>query len=180
MNQEMMGLYKENGVNPASGCVPMLLTMPVLFGFYAMLAVAIELRGAPFFGWIHDLAKMDPLFITPILMGASMFVQQRMTPTTADPAQQKIFMFMPIIFTVIFPWARDGLRNLDVLVLDCVRLKPHSTHLHLDEALGIIEDLKPKRAYLTHLNHDILHERDSNLLPANVYFAHDGLVVESV
>ncbi len=109
MNTETMALYKQKGVNPASGCVPMLLTMPVLFGFYAMLAVAIELRGAPFFGWIHDLARMDPLFITPVLMGASMFVQQRMTPTTADPAQQKIFMFMPIIFTVMFLWAPAGL-----------------------------------------------------------------------
>ncbi|MEO6223873.1 MAG: membrane protein insertase YidC, partial [Vicinamibacterales bacterium] len=109
MNTETMALYKQKGVNPASGCVPMLLTMPVLFGFYAMLAVAIELRGAPFFGWIHDLARMDPLFITPVLMGGTMFVQQRMTPTTADPAQQKIFMFMPIIFTVMFLWAPAGL-----------------------------------------------------------------------
>ena len=109
MNTETMALYKQKGVNPASGCVPMLLTMPVLFGFYAMLSVAIELRGAPFFGWITDLAKMDPLFITPILMGGSMFVQQKMTPSTADPAQQKIFMFMPIIFTVMFLWAPSGL-----------------------------------------------------------------------
>jgi YidC/Oxa1 family membrane protein insertase len=109
MNPEMMALYKERGVNPASGCVPMLLTMPVLFGFYSMLAVAIELRGAPFFGWIHDLSKMDPLFITPLLMGVSMFVQQRMTPSTADPAQQKIFMFMPVMFTVMFLWAPAGL-----------------------------------------------------------------------
>ncbi len=109
MNTETMALYKQKGVNPASGCVPMLLTMPVLFGFYSMLAVAIELRGAPFFGWIHDLAKMDPLFITPLLMGASMFVQQRMTPSTADPSQQKIFMFMPIIFTGMFLWAPSGL-----------------------------------------------------------------------
>ncbi|HUR21318.1 MAG TPA: membrane protein insertase YidC, partial [Vicinamibacterales bacterium] len=109
MNSETMALYKQKGVNPASGCVPMLLTMPVLFGFYAMLSVAIELRGAPFFGWIQDLAKMDPLFITPVLMGATMFVQQRMTPSTADPAQQKIFMFMPIIFTVMFLWAPAGL-----------------------------------------------------------------------
>jgi phosphoribosyl 1,2-cyclic phosphate phosphodiesterase len=73
----------------------------------------------------------------------------------------------------------DRLRGLDVLVLDCVRLKPHSTHLHLDGALEIIEDLAPKRAYLTHLNHDILHERDTKLLPDNVEFAYDQLVVES-
>ncbi len=72
----------------------------------------------------------------------------------------------------------DGLRDLDVLVLDCVRLKPHSTHLCLGEALAYIEDLKPKRAFLTHLNHDIMHERDSKLLPDNVRFGYDELVVE--
>lgn len=71
----------------------------------------------------------------------------------------------------------DGLRDLDVLVLDCVRFTPHSTHLCFEEALAYIEDLKPKRAYLTHLNHDIMHERDTELLPDNVWFAHDGLIV---
>lgn len=77
------------------------------------------------------------------------------------------------------PESMDGLRGLDVLVLDCVRIKPHSTHLCLEEALDIIADLKPRRAYLTHLNHDILHERDSKLLPANVHLAYDELVVDS-
>ena len=72
----------------------------------------------------------------------------------------------------------DALRNLDVLVLDCVRIKPHSTHLCLEEALAYIEDLKPKKAYLTHMNHDFLHERDSKRLPDNVEFAFDELVVE--
>ncbi|MGD9564000.1 MAG: MBL fold metallo-hydrolase [Pyrinomonadaceae bacterium] len=76
------------------------------------------------------------------------------------------------------PDSMDGLRDLDLLVLDCVRIKPHSTHLHLEEALNILADLKPKRAYLTHLNHDILYERDKGLLPANVQFAWDGLRVE--
>ena len=72
-----------------------------------------------------------------------------------------------------------GLQGLDVLVLDCVRIKPHSTHLGLNEALEYIERIKPKRAFLTHLNHDILHERDSALLPDNVQFAYDGLILES-
>jgi phosphoribosyl 1,2-cyclic phosphate phosphodiesterase len=72
----------------------------------------------------------------------------------------------------------EALRDLDVLVLDCVRIKPHSTHLCLEEALAIIEDLRPNRAFLTHLNHDILHERDSALLPENVQFGYDQLVVE--
>jgi YidC/Oxa1 family membrane protein insertase len=109
MNVELMNLYRERGVNPASGCVPMLLTLPVLFAFYAMLSVAIELRGAPFVGWIHDLSAHDPLYITPILMGATMFVQQRMTPSTADPVQQKMMMFMPLVFTSMFLFAPSGL-----------------------------------------------------------------------
>ena len=77
------------------------------------------------------------------------------------------------------PVSMDALRDLDVLVLDCVRIRPHSTHLCLEEALAIIEDLAPTRAYLTHLNHDILHARDSKLLPDNVEFAYDELVIES-
>jgi YidC/Oxa1 family membrane protein insertase len=109
MNKEMMQLYKERGVNPASGCVPMLLTLPVLFSFYAMLSVAIELRGAPFIGWIKDLSVYDPLFITPVLMGATQFVQTRMTPSTADPMQQRIMMFMPLMFMFMFIWAPSGL-----------------------------------------------------------------------
>ena len=109
MNVELMNLYRERGVNPASGCVPMLLTLPVLFAFYAMLSVAIELRGAPFIGWIHDLSAHDPLFITPVLMGVTMMIQQRMTPSTADPVQQKMMMVMPVVMTTMFLWAASGL-----------------------------------------------------------------------
>ena len=87
----------------------MLLMMLVLFSFYAMLSVAIELRGAPFGGWIHDLSHMDPLYITPLLMGATMFVQQKMTPSVADPMQAKIMMFMPLMFTGMLMWAPSGL-----------------------------------------------------------------------
>ena len=109
MNQELMALYKERGVNPASGCVPMLLTLPVLFAFYALLSVAIELRGAPFIGQIHDLSAHDPWFIWPILMGITMFIQQRMTPSTADPVQQKVMLIMPLMMTGMFLWAASGL-----------------------------------------------------------------------
>ena len=109
MNQELMALYKERGVNPASGCVPMLLTLPVLFAFYSMLSVAIELRGAPFVGQIHDLSAHDPWFIWPVLMGITMFVQQRMTPSTADPVQQKVMLMMPVMMTGMFLWAASGL-----------------------------------------------------------------------
>ncbi|MCL4811797.1 MAG: membrane protein insertase YidC [Vicinamibacteraceae bacterium] len=109
MNVEMMNLYREKGVNPASGCLPMLLTFPVLFAFYSLLSQAIEIRNAPFVGWIHDLSTFDPYYVTPLLMGASMVIQQRMTPSTADPVQQKVFMFMPILFTFMFLWAPSGL-----------------------------------------------------------------------
>ena len=109
MNTELMNLYRERGVNPASGCVPMLLTMPVLFAFYAMLSVAIELRGAPFIGWIKDLSTYDPWFITPILMGITQFIQTKMAPATGDPTQQKMMLFMPLIFMTMFIWAPSGL-----------------------------------------------------------------------
>jgi YidC/Oxa1 family membrane protein insertase len=109
MNVELMNLYRERGVNPASGCVPMLLTMPVLFAFYSMLSVAIELRGAPFIWWIKDLSVHDPLFITPVLMGATQFVQTKMSPATGDPTQQKMMLFMPLIFMTMFIWAPSGL-----------------------------------------------------------------------
>jgi YidC/Oxa1 family membrane protein insertase len=109
MNAEMMNLYREKGVNPASGCLPMLLTMPVLFGFYEMLGQAIEVRGAPWVLWIHDLSRHDPYYVLPVLMGLTMFWQQKMTPSTVDPAQQKMMLIMPVVFTVFFLWAPSGL-----------------------------------------------------------------------
>jgi len=109
MNTELMNLYREKGVNPASGCFPMLLTMPVLLAFYALLSVAIELRGAPFAFWIHDLSTNDPLYVTPILMGASQFWQTKMQPMAGDPAQQRMMMFMPLMFMVFFLWMPSGL-----------------------------------------------------------------------
>jgi YidC/Oxa1 family membrane protein insertase len=109
MNQEMMALYKERGVNPASGCVPMLLTFPFIFAFYALLSTAIELRGAPWFGWIHDLSAHDPYFVTPILMGISQIWQQRLAPAAGmDPVQQKMTMLMPVFFTFLFLWYPAG------------------------------------------------------------------------
>ena len=110
MNQEMMALYKERGVNPAGGCIPILLTFPLIFAFYALLSTAIELRGAPFIGWIHDLSAHDPYYVTPVLMGVSQLWQQWMMPSAGvDPAQQKMMMFMPIMFTFMFLWAPSGL-----------------------------------------------------------------------
>ena len=109
MNQEIMALYRERGVNPASGCLPMLLTMPILFAFYRLLSAAIELRGAPFMLWIEDLSMADPYYVTPIVMGASMVLQQKMQPSQADPMQQKIMMIMPVVFTFMFLGLPSGL-----------------------------------------------------------------------
>jgi YidC/Oxa1 family membrane protein insertase len=102
LNKELMELYKKHRVNPLGGCLPMLVQIPVFFALYKVLLDAIALRHAPFLLWITDLSAKDPYYITPLLMGASMFVQQKMTPSMADPIQAKIFMFMPIVFTFLF------------------------------------------------------------------------------
>jgi YidC/Oxa1 family membrane protein insertase len=103
MNQELMALYKERGVNPASGCIPILLTLPVFLAFYAMLQTAIELRGAPFIGWIHDLSLADPYYVLPVLVGVAQFATTWMTPATGvDPTQQKIMLFMPLLLMFMF------------------------------------------------------------------------------
>lgn len=110
MNKEVMALYKTYGVNPASGCVPILIQLPVFFGLYQALLTSIELRHAPFIMylpfthklWLADLSAKDPYYITPIIMGLTMFLQQRMSPPATDPTQQKIMLFLPLIFTVLF------------------------------------------------------------------------------
>jgi len=102
LNKEMMALYKTHSVNPLGGCLPMLVQIPVFFALYKVLLSSIALRHADFAFWLTDLSAKDPYYITPLLMGASMFVQQKMTPTTADPMQAKIFMMMPVIFTFMF------------------------------------------------------------------------------
>ncbi len=100
--KEMMDLYRTYKVNPFGGCLPIVVQIPVFFGLYRGLMVAIELRHAPFFWWIQDLAAKDPYYVTPILMGVTMFLQQKMSPTTGDAMQAKMMLFMPIIFTFMF------------------------------------------------------------------------------
>ncbi|MCI5221963.1 MAG: membrane protein insertase YidC [Candidatus Electrothrix sp. AR4] len=121
MNKEMMALYKTYKVNPVGGCLPMIIQVPFFFALYRVLMAAIELRHAPFMLWINDLSAPDRLMIgfdipilhgipvLTILMGASMFLQQKMTPTTADPTQAKIMQFLPIIFTAMFINFASGL-----------------------------------------------------------------------
>jgi YidC/Oxa1 family membrane protein insertase len=112
MQEEMAALYSRHGMSMQTqmmvGCLPLLLTMPFLIAFYRVLTVSIELRGASFL-WIPDLSQKDPLFLTPVLMGISMFAMQKMTPTAMDPAQQKIMMIMPLMLMGMFLWAPAGL-----------------------------------------------------------------------
>jgi len=117
MNKELMQLYKTYKVNPAGGCLPMLVQLPVFFGLYQALLNAIELRHAPFIAhlpftsipWLADLSSKDPFYITPIIMGVTMFLQQKMSPAPGDPTQAKIMMFMPVIFTIFFLGFPSGL-----------------------------------------------------------------------
>jgi YidC/Oxa1 family membrane protein insertase len=102
MQKETMELYKKHKVNPVGGCLPMLLQVPVFFALYKILLIAIEIRNAPFILWIHDLSAKDPYYVFPVLMGLSMVIQQKMTPSGMDPKQAKIMMLMPVIFTFMF------------------------------------------------------------------------------
>ena len=117
LNKELMGLYKTYKVNPMGGCLPMVLQLPVFIALYNILGYSIELRHAPFIStlpftnivWLADLSAKDPLLITPLIMGATMFLQQKMTPSPGDPAQAKMMLFMPIIFTFMFLNFASGL-----------------------------------------------------------------------
>jgi YidC/Oxa1 family membrane protein insertase len=102
LSQETMALYKTHKVNPLGGCLPMVIQIPVFFGLYKALMYSIELRHAPFYWWIQDLSAKDPYYITPIIMGGTMFIQQTMTPPMGDPLQQKIMLLMPVFFTFLF------------------------------------------------------------------------------
>ncbi len=110
MSQEMMELYKKEKVNPLGGCLPIVFQMPIFISLYWALMESVELRHSPFFGWITDLSAQDPYYILPILMAVSMFLIQKMSPTTVtDPMQQKIMMFMPLMFAAFFLFFPSGL-----------------------------------------------------------------------
>lgn len=108
-SQEMMALYKREKINPLGGCLPILVQMPVFIALYWVLMESVELRHAPFILWIHDLSVMDPYFILPLLMGASMFIQQKLNPPPPDPLQAKVMQWMPVIFTGFFLFFPAGL-----------------------------------------------------------------------
>jgi len=109
LSQAMMDLYKREKVNPAAGCLPILIQMPFFLAFYWVLLESVEMRQAPFALWITDLSSRDPLFILPLIMGAAMFMQQRLNPAPADPVQAKIMQVMPVLFTAFFAFFPSGL-----------------------------------------------------------------------
>ncbi len=109
LNEEMMKLYKEHGINPAAGCLPILIQVPVFIAFYRLLVIAIELRRSPFILWIKDLSSRDPYYVLPVLMGITQYISQKMVPTSADPTQKRLALFMPIFMTIIFINFQSGL-----------------------------------------------------------------------
>ena len=151
LNQEMMALYKNEKVNPASGCLPIIVQIPVFFALYKVLFVSIEMRHAPFYGWIHDLSAPDPttlfnLFglipwtppsfipmigVWPVLMGLTMYLQQRLNPQPTDPIQAKVFMFLPFFLYLPageFPGRSGDLLGLEQPAVDCPTAAHHVAH----------------------------------------------------
>jgi YidC/Oxa1 family membrane protein insertase len=128
--QEQMALFRTHKVNPAGGCLPILVQLPVFIALYAVLQNSIELFHAPFFGWVRDLSSKDPFYVFPVLMGASMFVQQKMTPAVGmDPMQQKIMLLMPVIFSVVMFNLPSGL----------------TAYIFLSTLLGILQQVMMNR-----------------------------------
>jgi YidC/Oxa1 family membrane protein insertase len=109
LGRAMMELYKAEKINPASSCLPMLIQLPVFLAFYWVLLESVEMRQAPFFGWIQDLSVPDPYFILPLIMAGAMFLQYKLQPTPADPIQAKVFMILPIVISVTFAFFPAGL-----------------------------------------------------------------------
>ena len=109
LNQEMMALYKREKVNPLGGCLPVLVQIPVFIALYWVLLGTVEMRNAPWLGWITDLSVKDPYYVLPLIMGATMFIQTKLNPTPPDPIQAKVMLYMPMIFTVMFLWFPAGL-----------------------------------------------------------------------
>ncbi|HEX7199074.1 MAG TPA: membrane protein insertase YidC, partial [Dongiaceae bacterium] len=109
MNEEVMALYKAEGVNPVGGCLPLLVQMPILYAFYRLLSTSVELRHAPWMLWVHDLSAPDPHLILPLIMGATQFLQVKLAPQSGDPAQRRLFLLMPLFMLIFFLSAPSGL-----------------------------------------------------------------------
>jgi YidC/Oxa1 family membrane protein insertase len=109
LGRAMMELYQREKVNPVAGCLPIVIQIPVFIAFYWVLLESVEMRQAPFMGWIHDLSARDPLFILPAIMAVAMFTQYKLNPAPPDPVQAKVFMIMPLVMSVMFAFFPAGL-----------------------------------------------------------------------
>jgi YidC/Oxa1 family membrane protein insertase len=109
LGKAMMELYKREKINPVAGCLPIVIQIPVFIAFYWVLLESVEMRQAPFAFWIHDLSSRDPLFILPAIMAVAMFLQYKLNTTPPDPVQAKVFMFMPLVMSVMFAFFPAGL-----------------------------------------------------------------------
>jgi YidC/Oxa1 family membrane protein insertase len=109
LNQEMMDLYKKEKVNPLGGCLPILIQIPIFMALYWVLLGTVEMRNAPWLGWITDLSVKDPFYVLPLIMGATMFIQTKLNPEPPDPIQAKVMLFMPVMFTGMFLFFPAGL-----------------------------------------------------------------------
>ena len=109
LNQAMMEMYRKEKINPLGGCLPVVIQIPVFISLYWVLLSSVEMRGAPWVLWIHDLSVPDPYYILPVVMAVSMFVQTKLNPTPPDPIQAKVMMYMPIVFSIMFFFFPAGL-----------------------------------------------------------------------
>jgi YidC/Oxa1 family membrane protein insertase len=109
LNKAMMQLYKEEKINPFGGCLPILVQIPVFIALYWVLLESVEMRQTPFIFWLHDLSTKDPFYILPLLMGGTMFIQQKLNPAPMDPVQAKVMSILPVVFTVFFAFFPSGL-----------------------------------------------------------------------
>ncbi|HSQ34764.1 MAG TPA: membrane protein insertase YidC [Candidatus Binatia bacterium] len=149
MNMEIMALYKEEKVNPAGGCLPILLQLPILWGFFRLLSVCINVRHEPWILWITDLSKKDPYYVLPILMGVTQFIQQRMTPSGGDETQKKLMYIMPFVMTIMFASFPSGL-NLywffsNLLQIGQQKIINEKIHKEKKEEIREIKTLKRKK-----------------------------------
>jgi YidC/Oxa1 family membrane protein insertase len=149
MNMEIMALYKQEKVNPAGGCLPILLQLPILWGFFRLLSVCINVRHEPWILWITDLSKKDPYYVLPILMGVTQFIQQRMTPSGGDETQKKLMYIMPFVMTIMFASFPSGL-NLywffsNLLQIGQQKIINEKIHKEKKEEIREIKSLKRKK-----------------------------------
>ena len=141
MQQAMMELYKREKINPLGGCLPILVQIPVFIALYWVLLGSVEMRHAPWLGWIHDLSTKDPYYVLPILMGISMLIQTRLNPTPPDPIQAKVMMAMPIVFHLhvpVLPVRPGALLGGQQHLVDCPAMADHQDDREVERESRVI------------------------------------------